>query len=179
MVKRLKEELPKTSNSALAYHYFRAGSQLGNSQLSLLRSIARQLVAQAGMIPPTVLALHKNSDGQNDHKTTDILDMIQSLAGNFAAVYILVDSLEDCRDLDDLITVLEYIHGWDIGSLHILLTGQVDHACENSILHANKANLPPSDSGTSSTANTPRWLQLDLQSTHDVISLENISAEIL
>ena len=52
------------------------------------------------------------------------MNTLKSMIGTFSNVYIRFDALDEYSDRDELLRVLELIHGWEIGTLHLLATSR-------------------------------------------------------
>ena len=55
---------------------------------------------------------------------------LKSMIGAFANVYIVFDALDEYSERDELLRVLELMHGWEIGTLHLLATSRKERDIE-------------------------------------------------
>ena len=49
---------------------------------------------------------------------------MKSIIESFENVYIIFDALDECQDRRNFLTLLNKIHSWEIGTLHLLATSR-------------------------------------------------------
>ena len=91
---------------------------------SLLRCFITQLVNQQENLSPAVeKVFNANGKGQQPPSLDDLLLLVRELAEERSdAVYCVIDALDECEQTDELLEILQQLHGWGLCNLHILVT---------------------------------------------------------
>lgn len=107
----------------IAYYYFDFNDIGKRGVESLARAIVVQLLAK---ISPNSSYVEAVSSQIIDHQSDlDILSQTLCIfALGFETVYIVIDALDECSDLEGLMKWLEKIHGWRSDRIHILTTSR-------------------------------------------------------
>ncbi|KAF8501835.1 hypothetical protein JB92DRAFT_863791 [Gautieria morchelliformis] len=121
---------------AVAYFYF----DFGNTNVKpdhVLRSLVEQLSFQCASIRDALeKAYADNADGHRSSRTDrpwtieQLLSIVESINENFKNVYIIFDALDECQDRRNFLSILEKIHGWGLGALHVLATSRKEREIE-------------------------------------------------
>lgn len=92
---------------------------------AVLRSLIKQLFLQCKVTPDALVKLYSEcSDGQRSPTLEGLISTAKSIIQNFLNVYIILDALDECPERNKLLKLLEVIHDWSIGTLHILVTSR-------------------------------------------------------
>jgi hypothetical protein len=74
-------------------------------------------------IPPALESLYsQRSQGQQSLTLEDLISTLKGLIGTIPQPYIVFDALEECEDMDELLRLIQEIHGF--GSIHLLATSR-------------------------------------------------------
>ncbi|ETW75133.1 hypothetical protein HETIRDRAFT_455819 [Heterobasidion irregulare TC 32-1] len=112
---------------AFAYFYFDSRDSQEQLQLheGLIRSLIKQLLVQCRIIPDELDAMCVSG---RRHLSADMLRTALSLAlKNFQDVYLLVDSMDECSEMKELLGWIKEIKGSKTGNLHLLATSRPEH----------------------------------------------------
>ncbi|KAJ7637901.1 ankyrin repeat-containing domain protein [Mycena polygramma] len=114
---------PATPSFGIAYFYFDFRDE--NKQLfeTMLRSIIMQLSEQSPT-PYSVLDRHfKSCQGGKFPTYNNLLAMLDTILAEFTGTYIILDALDECSELDELVHFISTLRGWE-KSLHFLVASQ-------------------------------------------------------
>jgi hypothetical protein len=94
---------------------------------SVLRSLIKQFSVQCVSVPHALQSLFsKNEQGgaHGDPSQEDLMSTLKAIVRSFQAVYIVFDALDESPERSRFLTVLEEIHSWEFGLLHLLATSR-------------------------------------------------------
>jgi hypothetical protein len=112
---------------AIAYFYFDFGDSEKQRSDNLIRSLVTQLSAHSLSCPDTLKALYsQNLNGQWQPNTDGLMVTLEHIIGGFEHVYVVLDALDECRDQEQLLALVEEIVDWKIGKLHLLVTSRTE-----------------------------------------------------
>jgi hypothetical protein len=112
---------------AIAYFYFDFGDTEKQRSDSLICSLITQLSAQASSCPDALKTLYShNLNGERKPNMEGLMATLKHIIGGFEHVYVVLDALDECRDREQLLALVEEVVNWKIGELHILATSRVE-----------------------------------------------------
>jgi hypothetical protein len=122
IITRMQEYCTKNSLHALAYFFF--DSRDGQRDFSLydkvLRSLIKQLLEQYHEIPLPMLQIYNNRWQSLTHRS--LCDLINYILAVFDHVYIILDALDECGELQVLLKWIKDLAGENNEKLHFLGT---------------------------------------------------------
>ena len=59
--------------------------------------------------------------------------ILKYIVGSFQHVYVVIDALDECRDQEQLLPLIEEIVEWKLGNMHILATSRHERDIEDCI----------------------------------------------
>jgi hypothetical protein len=68
----------------------------------------------------------QNLGGEHQPNVEGLMATLKDIIGGFEHVYVVVDALDECRDREQLLALVEEIMDWKIGELHILVTSRAE-----------------------------------------------------
>ena len=117
-----------------AYFYFDFSDTLKQSSESLVRSLITQLSSQSPSCPEALKSLYsQNLNGQRQPTTDDLMVILKYIVGSFQHVYVIIDALDECRDREQLLPLIEEMVEWELGNLHILATSRQERDIEECV----------------------------------------------
>ena len=66
----------------------------------------------------------ENAKGHRVPTSEELISTLKSIIESFENVYIIFDALDECQDRRNFLTLLNKIHSWEIGTLHLLATSR-------------------------------------------------------
>jgi hypothetical protein len=110
---------------AVAYFYFDFNDNKKQQHENLLRSLIVQLSTQSAKLPESLDALFACSQDGQQRPTTDALALtLQHVLGGFQQTFIILDALDECKEREELLGLIEDIVNWKLDKLHILATSR-------------------------------------------------------
>ncbi|KAJ7608309.1 hypothetical protein DFH06DRAFT_1017873, partial [Mycena polygramma] len=117
------ENHPATPNFGIAYFYIDFRDEKKQLLETMLRSIIMQLSEQSPT-PYSALDQHfKSCQGGKFPTYGDLLAMLDTILAEFTGTYIILDALDECSELDELVHFISTLRGWG-KSLHFLVASQ-------------------------------------------------------
>jgi len=109
----------------LAFFYFDFNDDERSKVESLIRSIIAQLFAR-NVENSTALdkLFSQYQDGAFQPPLADLLTVLSEMITGFGTTYVVVDALDECAELEELLKILYEIQGWAIDHLHLIVTSR-------------------------------------------------------
>ncbi|KAI1664089.1 Heterokaryon incompatibility protein [Pyrenophora tritici-repentis] len=117
-----------------AYFYFDFNDAQKQDPELMLRSLLCQSLQRSVVIPKGVDALFLSCEnGLRKPSLHALLDVIRQVVQEFAHVYIILDALDECSQRLELMDILKTVAGWQLNSLHLLMTSRKERDIERSL----------------------------------------------
>lgn len=86
-----------------------------------------QLALLCESIPKSLETLHKLCMlWKRPPNAKELLEVAVQIVDEFAHVYLIVDALDECSDLRELLNALEMVSKWQNSKLHVLVTSRME-----------------------------------------------------
>ena len=119
---------------AAAYFYFDFKDPQKQPSELMIKSLVTQLSQQCIRIPPLLDSLFGSSNnGQRQPSMEALLDVLRQMSEEFPATYIILDALDESADREELMAVIETVAGWQLESLHVIVTSRKERDIESSL----------------------------------------------
>ncbi|KAF7965202.1 hypothetical protein HWV62_45091 [Athelia sp. TMB] len=147
--------LCKVKPSGRAYAYFLFDGTLASSESlnyeRLIRSIIVQLSNRCGDIMPTALVdmYHTCDNGDRQPSESQLEKTLGSILESFDTIYLVIDSLDECVEKDDLLRWIQNMTSVASGKLHLMLSSRPEPDIEHGL--AALSNLQKVQVGEQST----------------------------
>jgi NACHT domain-containing protein len=116
----------------VSYFFFDFNDPLKQLPELMIRSLVAQLIQQCGEIPTGLEAQFTSSQRRYQQLSLEVLlEALKQLIKHFTQCYIVLDALDECKDLPKLMEVLEQWNQWSTDNLHVLYTSRKEHDIEN------------------------------------------------
>jgi hypothetical protein len=135
VVRALIDKHRASSGSRIvAYFYFDYADERKQKHQNMLRSVAAQLFAQSRAIPNVLTSVFDTClRGLHQPSSQQILQIIRCLIENSDDTFILLDALDECKDLDELLENIETMSSWNLEKLHVFVTSRNEYQIEQTI----------------------------------------------
>ncbi len=111
--------------SAVCYFYFDFSDPEKQRHESLIRSLIVQLSVQASSFPEVLKTLYPHSrDGGTQPSIDALIRVFERILQAFDQVFIIIDALDECREREELLSLINGIVGWKMRQLHMLATSR-------------------------------------------------------
>ncbi|KAF7986925.1 hypothetical protein HWV62_12719 [Athelia sp. TMB] len=116
-------------NSLLGYAYFFFDSRNNDKRLllvdNLIRSLLSQLSYRCGGIPAELKKIyHAHGDGRAQPSLESLYETLRRVIEGFDGVYVMIDSLDECGERNELLRWIKIAMGWKSQKLHLVFTSR-------------------------------------------------------
>lgn len=119
---------------AIAYFYFDFNDNEKQQHEKCLRSLIEQLSVQSVKSMDALNILFARSkDGQQQPTTDALLSTLQHILRDFQQTFIILDALDECKEREALLKLLENTMDWKVENLHILATSRRERDIEETL----------------------------------------------
>ena len=134
IVQNLLQHCSNVPSSVTAYFYFDFNNSQKQDPELMLRSLLCQLLQRSVRVPESLDALFSScEDGQQQPSLHALLVVTKQMIRDFTHVYVILDALDECTQRPELMDLLETVAGWEVKSLHLLMTSRRDRDIESSL----------------------------------------------
>lgn len=125
-MEHLLELATQNDRSAVLYHYCNFQDPTQRTCADIVASLVDQLLRQGNVLPETILRMYKEESRRpRNTAPLDILaTALKNLVATFDDVYLLVDALDECADVEELLSLLDMLSQWQMPQLHVIVTSQ-------------------------------------------------------
>ncbi|KAF8532395.1 hypothetical protein JB92DRAFT_2682269, partial [Gautieria morchelliformis] len=117
----------------IAYFYFDYHSN-DIQPHGVLRALIEQLSSKCTSIPDSLEKLFSAyADSRRSPAPDELKSTLKSIIISFENVYIVFDALDECPSRPEFLKLLEEIHGWNLGHLHLLATSRKEQDIEETL----------------------------------------------
>ena len=124
--------------SALAYYYFDFNEPTKQKAANFLSSVIAQLCFQCSVLPDGVKRLYQRcNDGNQTPTWKDLLTALKGSLEGLENAFIVADAVDECpkdnNEREDLLKIVNSVHGWANSSLHLLTTSRRETDIESAL----------------------------------------------
>ena len=99
----------------------------------MLRSLVHQLLGKCIEIPASLDSFSSYEDGKRQPSLAALLEAMLQLLQKFPRVYVILDALDECAQITELMDILETIVGWHLQNVHLVVTSRRERVIEKSL----------------------------------------------
>ncbi|KAI4679307.1 uncharacterized protein J4E84_008335 [Alternaria hordeiaustralica] len=134
IIEHLQQYCDEDDRMVTVYFYFDFNDAQKRDPGLMLRSLLRQLLEHSVMIPEGVDALFSScGNGRQPPSVYALLEVAPQVIRMFTHVYVVLDALDECTQRPQLMDMLETMFGWQLGTLHLLVTSRKERDIEMSL----------------------------------------------
>jgi hypothetical protein len=105
--------------------YFNFRDEANTTMDKFLRSLIGQLSSNFKSLNGALHSLYKPYEVQNHPPSSqELRTALRTLLGNFKQIYMIIDAIDESKEIKEFIGLLKEIISWKISGLHLLVTGQ-------------------------------------------------------
>ncbi|KAF2738331.1 hypothetical protein EJ04DRAFT_588089 [Polyplosphaeria fusca] len=144
IIEELTEWRAERKDIIICHYFFDFAAQESQTVGAFVRSLLALIVVQGLVIPGAISNMYqRHHDGfqpPNDH---NLLKMLHSLLKEVSETYVVVDALDECKELTHLLEAFDEIGAWHLPNVHILATCREDREIEETFtgLHSTHVSL--------------------------------------
>ena len=122
------------SDSAVLYFYFDFSIGEKRKHGNMIRSLIQQLYSQYASTSHAVESIYSSCANGDRQPTCDaLLTCLRGMMGDLDETYIIIDALDECVEIQEVITDLEELTAHKDANLHILTTSRREKDIEGSL----------------------------------------------
>ena len=140
VINNIRKHTASLAQSVLAFYYLDFSNQIKAQASSCLRSIVLQLAQRSTNI--TALESLHRVYATSTPPTDELLEVLRHMLQNFRRAYIVVDALDECRDQEELLEIIETVRSWKMESLCILVTSRDEPDIRNALALGRDQEVP-------------------------------------
>lgn len=134
IIENIKDHCGLKPSTAVAFFYFDFADNEKQPCGNMIRSLITQLSTQNTHMPQALASLYSScSDGQTQPSFNSLLSLLREIIEQLQETLIIVDALDECKERDKILAVIEEIIGWRLDNLHILATSRKEPGIEKSM----------------------------------------------
>jgi ankyrin repeat protein len=135
-IENVSKYCDRRTGCAIAYFYFDFNDKDKQLHGKMIRSILKQLSAQSPETPQPLTHLYTSCEDMDRQPTRDeLIDTLRQVIYIFYDVYIIIDALDECSEVMELMDVLAQLKSWNISHLHLLVSSRPDRVIEVEMGH--------------------------------------------
>jgi Cdc6-like AAA superfamily ATPase len=120
------EDLLSTSeldmSLAVAYFYFKGDDKDKRTSSGMLRSLLRQLFDRGKRTSDVLPEIYGN--GNQQPSSEQLLSSLGNISREFRDVFIVLDALDECEELETVFDILEDMERWTDSNVHVVFTSR-------------------------------------------------------
>jgi hypothetical protein len=131
IIEHLLKHCDNDVRQATVYFYFIFNDVQKQDPELMLHSLLIQLLQRSVMVPEDVDALFSFcDDGLRKPSTDELFKVVPQVMRQFTHVYVVLDALDECAERTELINILETVFGWQLDTVHLLMTSRRERSIE-------------------------------------------------
>jgi hypothetical protein len=134
LIQAIQKQIDRKSSSGLAY-FFCDVSDIKRNARGLLCSLVLTLFTPQNQ-PVLQELFEKCKDGLQKPADHDLYEVLKSYLSGFQDVYLFIDALDECTNVEEVLELVKLINGWSIRSCHLLVTSRKELPIANSLRQA-------------------------------------------
>ena len=139
MIQAIQQQTDNKS-SGLAYFFCDVSDINKGTARGLLCSLVFTLSTPHNQTVLKVL-FEKCKDGHQKPSDHDLYEVLRSYLSGFQDVYLFIDALDECSNLEEVLELVKLINSWNIRSCHLLVTSRKELPIVNSLRQAMPTEL--------------------------------------
>ena len=88
---------------------------------------------QSEKIPEALQELYSQNQGQQQPSNAELFATLKSIIRCFTKTYIIIDALDECRDRDELLELIQDLCGWKMEKMQILVISRQEADIEDAL----------------------------------------------
>lgn len=107
---------------AVAYFYFKGDDKDKRTSSGMLRSLLKQLFDRGKRTSDVLPEIY--GDGNQQPSSDQLLSSVGNISREFRDVFIALDALDECEELEAVFDVLEEMERWTDSNVHLVFTSR-------------------------------------------------------
>jgi hypothetical protein len=141
IIQHFKEYCKGRPDHGCAYFYFTFRDQEKQTCEPLGKSLITQLASQTKQLDVELEKLHSEYHHSNP-QFEPLVSTLRHLISGFTEVYVIIDALDECTEVEKLLSTVRTFSDWDIPGLHLLATSQPEKVIKDGLSRPEICNIP-------------------------------------
>ncbi|KAK7711721.1 hypothetical protein SLS57_008014 [Botryosphaeria dothidea] len=142
VIETLELELKHQEAQAVVFFYFDFADEEKQSVKALIRSLIVQLASKTrGQCQQLKELFKSRRPGQSLPQTKVLLSVLMEQVQLFEDVYLIIDALDESKNLKQLLDTLEIISKWSASNLHIMASSRDTHEVKRTMSRISASEL--------------------------------------
>jgi Ankyrin repeats (3 copies)/NACHT domain len=125
IIQNILQDCHDDPTKVVAYWYFAFNDSQKQTADLMVKSLITQLSQCCIEIPTALKSLYSSSsDGERQPSLDALLQVLRQMIQDFPASFVVLDALDECNDRVELLQILETMAGWQLESLHVIVTSR-------------------------------------------------------
>jgi ankyrin repeat domain-containing protein 50 len=107
---------------AVAYFYFKGDDKDKRTSSGMLRALLKQLFDRGKRTSDVLPKIYGN--GNQQPSSEQLLSSLGTISREYSDVFIVLDALDECEELESVLDVLEEIERWTDSNIHLVFTSR-------------------------------------------------------
>ena len=134
VLEAVKSQYKSSPTVAIAYFYFDFNDSEKQRHDKFTRSLLEQLVWRSPKALACLELLFSRCQDGKQQPTQDALEVaLQQILDLPGKTFIILDALDECKEREELLLLLEHLTLWGAGNLHVLATSRRERDIEESL----------------------------------------------
>jgi hypothetical protein len=134
ILEAVKSQYNSSPTVAIAYFYFDFNDSEKQRHDKFTRSLLEQLVWRSAKAFARLETLFSRCQDGNQQPTQDALEVaLQQILDIPGETFIILDALDECKEREELLPLLEHLISWGAGNVHVLATSRRERDIEDSL----------------------------------------------
>ncbi|KAH9204132.1 hypothetical protein DL95DRAFT_377186 [Leptodontidium sp. 2 PMI_412] len=130
----VKSQYKSNPTVAIAYFYFDFNDTEKQRHDKFTHSLIEQLAWQSTKALACLESLFSHCQDGKQQPTQDALEVaLQQMLNEIGETFIILDALDECKEREELLLLLENLISWRAGNLHILATSRRERDIEEAL----------------------------------------------
>ncbi|CAD6586135.1 MAG: hypothetical protein ASARMPRED_002451 [Alectoria sarmentosa] len=125
---------PDVHTHSLAYYYFDFNDTRKQTCEGLVRSLVTQLSRQSLESSKKLEALYSQFEkGHEEPNVERLVKLMRRVLEEFEETYLVIDALDECTEIPEVISFLDEMRNWGFQNIHILITSRRERVIEEGL----------------------------------------------
>ncbi|KAG4414253.1 hypothetical protein IFR04_012625, partial [Cadophora malorum] len=134
VIREVKSQYKSNPAVAIAYFYFDFNDTEKQRHDKFTRSLIEQLAWQSPKALAYLETLFSHCQDGKQQPTQDALEIaLQKILNEFGETFIILDALDECKEREELLLLLQNLTSWGAGNLHVLATSRRERDIEETL----------------------------------------------
>jgi hypothetical protein len=141
IVQHFKEYCKSPPDHGCAYFYFTFRDPSKQTCEALLKSLVIQLASQTTQ-PDVELEKLYAQYHPSKPQLESLVSTLRHLISGFTEVYVIIDALDECTEVEKLLKTVQAFSDWEIPGLHLLATSRPEKVIKDVLNRPDICNIP-------------------------------------